>query len=55
MIGQIANLADSADTVETPLRRELNYFIKMISVVSVTVGIIFFILGFAMGYGIFFI
>jgi len=35
---------------DTPLRKELDAFIKLISVVSITIGIIFFILGFVIKY-----
>lgn len=52
VIGQIANLVDSSGSEETPLRKELDKFIKMISVVAVSVGVLFFILGFIVGYGI---
>lgn len=50
VIGQIANLVDSSGSEETPLRKELDKFIKMISVVAVSVGVLFFILGFIVGY-----
>lgn len=44
-------MVDSAGTELTPLRRELNAFIKLISVVSVSIGVVFFVLGFIVGYG----
>lgn len=43
---------DSSVTEETPLRKELDQFIKMISVVAISVGILFFVLGFIIGYRI---
>lgn len=52
VIGQIANLVDSSGSEETPLRKELDKFIKMISIVAVSIGVLFFILGFIVGYGI---
>ena len=52
IIGQIANLADSASTGETPLRKEINRFIKIITVIALTLGVIFFCLGFVLKYGI---
>ena len=52
VIGQIANLAEGASTSETPLRRELNRFIKIITIIALALGIIFFCLGFALKYGI---
>jgi sodium/potassium-transporting ATPase subunit alpha len=45
VIGQIANLASSAETVETPLSIEIERFILIISAVAMTLGIIFFIFG----------
>jgi magnesium-transporting ATPase (P-type) len=50
VIGQIANLASSSGGEETPLRRELNLFIKMISVIAVSIGVLFFCLGFILKY-----
>jgi len=45
VIGQIANLASSAESAETPLSIEINRFIKIISAVAITLGIVFFIFG----------
>lgn len=45
MIGQIANLASSADAGETPLQHEIERFIKIISFFAITTGVLFFILG----------
>ena len=50
MIGQIANLAQSAQASETPLSTEIDRFVKMISTIAITLGIIFFALGFIYGY-----
>jgi len=50
VIGQIANLASSAGTQISPLRREINRFILIIACIAVTFGIFFFIAGFALGY-----
>jgi sodium/potassium-transporting ATPase subunit alpha len=52
VIGQIANLADTASSDLTPLRQEINRFIKIITVIAVSLGILFFCLGFALKYGI---
>ena len=52
VIGQIANLADTASVDLTPLRRELNRFIKIITVISISLGFLFFCLGFLLKYGI---
>lgn len=52
VIGQIANLVQSAETKETPLSIEINRFIKFISFIAVSLGIIFFILGLIYGYDV---
>jgi sodium/potassium-transporting ATPase subunit alpha len=50
VIGQIAGLASSAESGESPLRKELNRFITIILSIAVVVGVIFFCLGFIVGY-----
>jgi len=45
VIGQIANLASSAEAVETPLAIEIHRFILIISSVAITLGVTFFICG----------
>lgn len=50
VIGQIANLVMQAETQETPLSIEIERFIKFISTIAVSLGILFFILGFIYGY-----
>jgi sodium/potassium-transporting ATPase subunit alpha len=50
VIGQIANLADTAQAGLSPLRQELDRFIHMITVIALTLGIIFFCAGFALKY-----
>jgi sodium/potassium-transporting ATPase subunit alpha len=50
VIGQIANLAQSAEAAETPLAIEIAKFIKFISAIAVIWGLLFFILGFIYGY-----
>jgi sodium/potassium-transporting ATPase subunit alpha len=52
VIGQIANLAQSAQTTETPLSHEIERFIKQISAVAISLGVTFFILGLIYGYSI---
>jgi sodium/potassium-transporting ATPase subunit alpha len=49
VIGQIANLATSAQNDMTTLRKELNRFILIIAAIAISTGIIFLILGFATG------
>ena len=45
VIGQIANLASSAEAEPTPLSVEIDRFIKIITAVALTLGILFFIMG----------
>jgi len=45
VIGQIANLASSAEAAETPLAIEIHRFILIISAVAISLGVIFFIFG----------
>ncbi len=50
IIGEIANLAQSAEVTESTLSKEINLFIKYISAIAVALGVIFLILGFIYGY-----
>ena len=43
-------MAATAGTSITPLKRELNRFIKIVTGIAITTGLTFFILGFIMGY-----
>lgn len=52
VIGQIANLAQAAQTSETPLSTEIHRFSFFISAVAIILGIIFFIIGLIFGYGV---
>jgi len=52
VIGQIANLVSHAGTQETPLRKELDRFIFIVAGISISVGVVFFIAGLALGYPI---
>ena len=45
IIGLIANLAQNASICESTLRKELNRFIIIISIIAVTIGVLFFIVG----------
>ena len=45
LIGLIANLASEAEASETPLAIEIERFIKIISSVAITLGVVFFIFG----------
>jgi sodium/potassium-transporting ATPase subunit alpha len=50
VIGQIANLASNAGGEETPLHKEMDHFIIIIAVIATTMGVIFFAIGFPIGY-----
>lgn len=45
-IGSLATLTEQTVSVDTPIRRELNHFIKIISSIAIILGITFFILAF---------
>lgn len=45
-IGRLAILTKRTSSVETPLRKELNSFIKVISSIAILLGISFFLVGF---------
>lgn len=53
LIGAIANLATSLEKGETPIRREINYFIKFITVLAFGIGTVFFIVCMAYGHDFF--
>ena len=50
VIGQIANLSNSAVGVRTPIAIEIDYFIKLIFIIAVSSGLFFFIVNFIYGY-----
>jgi len=52
IIGQIAGLADSAASGKSPLRKELDRFIGLITIIALSLGILFFSLGFILKYTI---
>ncbi|MEZ5336416.1 MAG: HAD-IC family P-type ATPase [Methanolobus sp.] len=45
-IGKLAALTEQTASVDTPIRRELNDFIRIISAIAIFLGISFFIVGF---------
>ncbi|HWR25824.1 MAG TPA: cation-transporting P-type ATPase, partial [Methanosarcina sp.] len=45
-IGRLAKLTEQTGSVDTPIRRELNHFIKVISAIAIFLGVTFFILAF---------
>jgi len=50
-IGKIVQLTKEADTVQTPIRRELQHFIKIISTIAIVLGSLFFLVSVAIGNG----
>ena len=50
VIGQIASLATSGHVADSPLTQEINRFIMVVSCIAFTMGVLFFILGFILGY-----
>ena len=49
VIGQIASLAQTAESGETLIAQEIDRFIKIIAVIAISLGIIFFFVNFAYG------
>lgn len=50
-IGHIVGLTRSVEEAETPLRRELKHFIRIISAIAIVLGVVFFVAGELMGRG----
>ncbi|CAG9331213.1 unnamed protein product [Blepharisma stoltei] len=50
VMGRIAKLAFSTKTEQTTLGREIEFFVKVLSAISLSMGVIFFFLGFSFGY-----
>ncbi len=48
-IGEIVQLTKETVMVETPIRKELRYFIRVISTIAITLGFLFFILSVLLG------
>ena len=48
-LGRIASLTKKTEDVDSPLKRELNRFIKIISIIAITLGITFFVVSFLTG------
>ena len=45
-IGKLASLTEQTSSVDTPIRKELNNFIKVISAIAMFLGVAFFMVGF---------
>ena len=50
IMGRIANLASGLEMGETPIAREIEHFIHIITGVAVFLGVTFFIIAFVLGY-----
>ncbi|EXI82799.1 MAG: Calcium-transporting ATPase [Candidatus Accumulibacter appositus] len=48
-IGQIVQVTKEAGTVETPIRKELHHFIRVISTIAIALGLLFFALSVLLG------
>lgn len=48
-IGRIVQLTKEAGTVETPIRKELRHFIRVISIIAIALGTLFFALSVVLG------
>ena len=48
-IGRIVQLTKQADSVETPIRKELHHFIRIISAIAIALGTIFFLVSIFLG------
>ncbi len=48
-IGRIAGVTRETARVETPIRRELRHFVRVVSVIALVLGILFFVTGWAIG------
>ena len=50
VMGRIAGLASGLDSGDTPLAKEISFFIRVITAVALFIGIIFFIVALILGY-----
>ena len=50
-IGKIVQFTKEADVVQTPIRKELQHFITIISVIAIALGTLFFLVSLAIGKG----
>jgi sodium/potassium-transporting ATPase subunit alpha len=52
VIGQIASLASNAEKRKTTLEIEINKFIKLVGIMAIIMGLVFFVINFIYGYDI---
>jgi len=50
LMGRIAGLASRLESSQTPIAREMDHFVHIISSVAIFFGVLFFIISVAMGY-----
>ncbi|VDP68717.1 unnamed protein product [Schistosoma mattheei] len=50
VMGRIANLASGLQIGQTPINKEINHFIHLITSVAVFLGVSFFVIAFILGY-----
>lgn len=50
LMGRIAGLASRLENTETPISKEMDHFVSVISGVAVFFGVLFFVISVAMGY-----
>ncbi len=48
-IGQIAGVTLETRRIETPIRREIRHFVRVISIIAIVLGLVFFAAGWAVG------
>lgn len=48
-IGKIAALTEDTANEQTPINKEINHFVKIVSAVAIILGVIFFVFGFIIG------
>jgi sodium/potassium-transporting ATPase subunit alpha len=52
LMGRIAGLASSLDTGKTPIAKELDHFIEVITAISLVIGAVFFVVAIILGYSL---
>lgn len=50
VMGRIANLTAGLDEIQSPISKEIQHFIRIITIFAVTLGIIFFVIALMLGY-----
>lgn len=50
VLGQIAHMTAGLKAGDTPIAKEMSHFVHVITVISIVVGLIFFVIALSMGY-----